>query len=131
MSNMDIQQRLVKFVTRANWMLFCIVSMVGLLTASQDFANGIIIGGLIVTINFYLLGRTLKKAFLQSAKASIGIILTKYYIRFIITGFVIFAVLAANIVDPVGLIIGLSVVVLSITLATIVEVKKLFFKEAI
>jgi hypothetical protein len=35
------------------------------------------------------------------------------------------------VVNPIGLFIGLSVVVASITLATMVELKKLFFKEAV
>jgi hypothetical protein len=39
--------------------------------------------------------------------------------------------IAGRIVHPVGLIFGLSVVVFSIILATIIEVKKLLFKEAV
>ncbi len=60
---MEIQERLIKFVTRANWVLFFIAGLTGLFFMPPDFAMGIICGGLIVTINFHLLYRTLKKAF--------------------------------------------------------------------
>jgi hypothetical protein len=43
---------------------------------------------------------------------------------------VIFLLIAGRLVDPIGLVIGLSVVVVSIMLATVRELKKLIFKEA-
>ena len=128
---METQQRIVRFVTRTNWILFAAASMAGMVIASFDFAMGIICGGLIVTINFHLLSKTLKKALTPPRLASPNAVLTKYYIRFIASGFVIFLLIAGHIVNPVGLIIGLSVVVASILLATVCEVKKLIFKEAV
>ena len=128
---MVIQQRLIKFITITNWILFSIVSVAGLLIATPDFAKGIIFGGLIVTINFHMLSRTLKKAFKPPHLASHNVILGKYYLRFLISGVIIFILISKHYVDPLGLFIGLSVVVVSIILATIYEFKKLFFKEAI
>jgi hypothetical protein len=52
-------------------------------------------------------------------------------LRFIGSGFIIFILIAGNFVNPLGLIIGLSVVVLSILLATLREIAKLIFKEAV
>lgn len=128
---MVIEQRLIKFITITNWILFSIVSIVGFFITTPNFAKGIIFGGLIVTINFHMLSRTLKKAFRTPHSASHNIILAKYYVRFIVSGFIIFILLAKHYVNPIGLFIGLSVVVASIMIATIYEVKKLFFKEAI
>ena len=128
---MIIEQRLIKFITITNWILLCIVSIAGFLIATPNFAKGIIFGGLIVTINFHMLSRTLKKAFSPPHLASHNVILGKYYLRFIVSGFIIFLLISKHYVDPIGLFIGLSVVVASIMLATICEVKKLFFKEAI
>ena len=56
-------------------------------------------------------------------------VLVKYYIRFIISGVILFLLIRQQVVNPIGLFIGLSVVVVSITLATMVELKKLIFKE--
>jgi len=128
---MDIQQRILKFVTRSNWILLAAASILGLIVSPPDFARGIIFGGLIVTVNFHLLARTLKKALTPPHLASPNAILAKYYIRFILSGIMIFVLIAGHIVNPIGLVLGLSVVVASIMLATMCELKKLIFKEAI
>jgi hypothetical protein len=130
-STVKIQRRLLTFVTRSNWVLLASVSLLGLLATSPPFARGIIFGGLIVTINFHLLAKTLDKALSPHRLASPNVILVKYYIRFIISGVIIFLLIRQQVVNPIGLFIGLSVVVVSITLATMVEVKKLIFKEAV
>ncbi len=128
---MEIQKRLVKFVTRANWILFFVTSIAGLVLLPPDFARGIIFGGLIVTVNFHLLYRTLKKALRPSRLASHNVVLAKYYVRFFISGIIIFVLISGHYVDPLGLIIGLSVVVASIILATMREIAKQIFKETI
>ena len=128
---MDIQQRIINFVVRANWILFGAASLAGFAIFARDIALGIVFGGLLVTINFHLLAKTLKKALTPPQLASHNVVLAKYYLRFLITGFIIFLLIAGHIVHPVGLIIGLSIVVFSIILATICEVKKLLFKEAV
>ncbi len=127
---MEIQQRLLKFITRTNWILFFVASIVGLILLSPDFSRGIIFGGLIVTINFHLLYRTLKKAFRPSRLSSHRVVLAKYYIRFLISGVIIFVLISGHYVNPLGLFIGLSVVVASIMLATMCELTKQIFKEA-
>ena len=128
---METQQRIIRFVTWANWILFATASMAGLVIVHSDFALGIVCGGLIVTINFHLLSKTLKKALTPPRLASPNAVLARYAIRFIASGFVILLLIAGHVVNPVGLIIGLSVVVASILLATLCEVKKLIFKEAV
>ncbi len=128
---MDIQQRIINFVTRSNWILLAVISIAGFVIFSRSVALGIVFGGLLVTINFHLLAKTLKKALTPPQLASHNVVLAKYYLRFLISGFIIFLLIAGRIVHPVGLILGLSVVVFSIILATIIEVKKLLFKEAV
>ena len=128
---MEIQQRIIHFVTRANWILSAVVSILGFILWPLDVAYGILFGGLLVTINFHLLAKTLKNALTPPHLASHNMILAKYYLRFLASGFIIFVLIAGHIVHPVGLVIGLSLVVFSIILATICEVKKLIFKEAV
>jgi len=127
----SIQARLLKFVTRTNWILFVVASIIGLVFCPPGFAKGIIFGGLIVTINFHLLSRTLRKALTPPRITSHNVILAKYYVRFFVSGLILFFLISRGFVEPLGLFIGLSVVVASIMLATIVEVKNLIFKEAI
>ncbi len=127
---MEIQQRILKFVTRANWILLFAASILGFALFPPDVARGILFGGLIVTINFHLLSRTLKTALTPPHLASLSSVLAKYYLRFIVTGFIIFVLISGHYVDPLGLFVGLSVVVVSITIATTCELKHYIFKEA-
>ena len=128
---MEIQQRIIRFIRRTNWILFAVASLAGILLAPGQFAWGIIAGGAIVTINFHLLAKTLKSALTPPHLSSHNVILAKYYVRFIISGIIIFILIRQHWVSPLGLFVGLSVVVASITLATLIEVKRLICKEAI
>ncbi len=133
---MEIQQRIIKFVVRSNWFLFIVGSILAFINTPLKFALGIMLGGLIVTINFHLLKRSLKTALdpLRTGWDKRDIlrkILTKYYIRFVLSGMAIFLLILGHIVDPLGLIAGLSVVVASIMAATMLELTRLFIKEAV
>ena len=128
---MDIQKRILKFVTRSNWVLFLVASILGFMLSSASFARGVLFGGLLVTVNFHLLAGTLRKALTPPHLSSHNVVIAKYYLRFIGSGFIIFILIAGNYVNPVGLVLGLSVVVCSIMLATVCEITKLIFKEAL
>lgn len=128
---MDIQRRILAFVVRANWGLFALSSLAAAAAASTAMAMGVVVGGLIVTINFHLLARTLKSALTPPHLTSHRVVLAKYYARFIVTGVILFFLVSYHVVDPRGLFIGLSVVVASIMLATACEVKRILFKEAL
>ncbi|MDY6831908.1 MAG: ATP synthase subunit I [Thermodesulfobacteriota bacterium] len=129
--NVSIEQHILNFVTRSNWTLFFCLAVPGAIYLDPMFVSGFICGALIVTINFHLLVRTLKNAFVPDRVVSRNTILAKYYLRFFVTGLLLFVLIAGRLVDPLGLIIGLSVVVISLFLATLVAIKKLIFKEAI
>ena len=128
---MEIQQRILKFVTRTNWILFATASISGFLLFPANYARGLFFGGLLVTVNFHLLARTLRTALTPPHLSSHNVVIAKYFLRFIVSGFIIFVLIAGQFVHPVGLIIGLSVVVFSIILATLREFTKLIFKEAV
>lgn len=128
---MDTQKRLFRFVTRSNWILFALATVLGIIVSPADFARGIFCGGLLVTVNFHLLTRTLKKALTPPHLSSHNVVLAKYYIRFTISAVIIFILIKSHFVHPIGLIIGLSVVVASIMAAAACEIKNLIFKEAI
>ncbi len=128
---MEIQQRLLKFITRTNWLLFVVASLIGGMIAPPDFARGIIFGGLIVTVNFHLLHRTLRKAFTPPNITSHNVVLAKYYIRFVCSGIILFFLVSQHVVNPLGLFVGLSVVVVSMFLAAAFSLTKLILKEAV
>jgi len=125
-----IERGLLRFVTCTNWILFGLATISGFTLAPGRFAWGILAGGLIVTINFQLLYRSLNRALTPPHVADVRIVLGKYYIRFLVSGVIIFVLIADHYVNPLGLIIGLSVVVTSMLIATVNEIRKIIFKEA-
>ncbi|MEW6672537.1 MAG: ATP synthase subunit I [Thermodesulfobacteriota bacterium] len=128
---MGIQQRILKFITCSNWILLLIASIAAASIAKFDFTLGIIAGGLIVTINFHLMYRTLQKTFNRPRIPSLKSIIARHYVRFMLSAVLIFVLISKHVVDPGGLLIGLSVVVVSIKIAALYELKNIIFKEAI
>jgi asparagine N-glycosylation enzyme membrane subunit Stt3 len=122
---------MLKFIVPVNWILLVISGITAFALASPEFAKGIIFGGLIVTVNFHLLYRTLKKSLAPPHLSSHQAIIAKYYVRFIVSGFIIFILISKHYVNPLGLFIGLSVVVVSIMLSTLLEIKRLLLKEEV
>ena len=128
---MRIERRLLRFITWTNWVLFSVLTVAGFVLAPGPFAWGILAGGLIVTINFHLLYRSLKRTLTPPHIANTRTVLGKYYLRFLASAVIIFVLIADDMVNPLGLIIGLSVVVTSIFIATFNEVRRIIFKEAV
>jgi hypothetical protein len=129
-------QKIVIFVTKTNWILLVVSSLVALMTTPANVYLGVLLGGLIVSINFYLLKRTIINNFCpekvsEKGRSLVGNVLVKYYIRFVVSGLLIFLLISNHIVHPLGLLAGLSVVVASMFLATMLELTRLFFKEAV
>lgn len=101
---------------KKNWIILLLFSSISFFTLSPSSTLGIIVGGLVSTANFIFLQRTLKKAFgtdfrRNARKISIFI---NYYFRLLILGIIIFILLKYQLVTPVGLIIGLSTIVVAI-----------------
>jgi len=129
-------EKIVNFVTRTNWLLLIATSSLALMTTPTEVSLGVLLGGLIVAVNFQLLKKTVVNNFRpdvvsEKGGSFIGNILVKYYIRFVISGGLIFLLISNHIVHPLGLLAGLSVVVASMFLATMLELTRLFFKEAV
>ena len=127
---MNTQQRIIHFITYANWVLLLVVTVLGFVNFSLQMGLGILAGGLVVTVNFHLLAKTLRKALTPPHMASVKAVLFKYYIRFVITAVIIYFLMAIPQVDPVGLIIGSSIVVASMMCATLNELRQFIMKEA-
>ena len=89
--------------------------------ASLKFTLGILAGGLISILNFYGLCRGLRTAFDQMAGGGPGkaAAIFKYLVRLVITGLILYIVLAKIKVDIFGLVIGLAVVVLGIIFSVV------------
>lgn len=123
------EDRIYAFVKKANPYILGAAALCSIAFGLKFFL-GVLLGGLIVTVNFALLFRTLKKALAPGNTSGYAPVLAKYYLRFMASAIIIFVLMATRIVHPIGLLIGLSVVVVSIVAALINELKFHSVKEA-
>ena len=101
-----------------NWFILLVLSLGGYVFLSNSQTIGIILGGLIIMLNFSVLQHTISGAFgldggMRKGKA---VIITKYYLRLLALGVILYVLIARGLVDPVGLAIGLSTTVFGIVI---------------
>ena len=101
---------------RRGWIIFLILASVGYLFMSRSFTLGIILGGIIIIINFGFLQSTIIKAFQNNPdiRGKKPLLMVKSFLRLFLLGGIIFILLKYELADPVGLAIGLSIVFFSI-----------------
>ncbi|MCA1794363.1 MAG: ATP synthase subunit I [Desulfotignum sp.] len=128
--------KVVDLITKSNWLLLVVSAMVAVMTTSMSFYLGVVAGGLIVAVNFHLLKRTINNSIRpevvsEKGRSLVGHVMVKYYIRFAVSALLIFLLISNHIVHPLGLLAGLSVVVASVFIVTLLVVTRLYFKEAV
>jgi len=99
-----------------NWVILMILGVVSFLLMSPKFTLGLLLGGLIIIANFFLLQRNIRSAFtavgtLEKGKAYV---IGKFYLRFTALAVMIYLLLRQGWVNPIGLLTGLSILIFSI-----------------
>lgn len=127
---------LIDCAVKFNWLLLVVSGLVAVMTTPMSFYLGVMAGGFIVAVNFHLLKRTVTQTICldrvsQKGRSLMGEVLVKYFIRFAVSGIVIFLLISNHMVHPLGLLAGLSLVVASVFLVTLFAVTRLLFKEAV
>jgi hypothetical protein len=99
-----------------NWVILLILGAASGLFMTVQFTLGVILGGLIIIANFNLLHNTMRKAFSDQGamKGKKMALIAKFYFRLAIMGLIIYILITEAWVNPLGLAVGLSIVVLSI-----------------
>lgn len=126
MKKVDLIEKdpLQKRLERTNWIILAALVGSSLLLNTTRLSLGILCGGLISVINFHWLYRNLMSVFTKHPDSAKKAILIHYYIRLTVTAFILFWVISGNLVDIIGLVIGLSVVSLNMILTTILVLSK-------
>ncbi len=122
-----------KYLHAQNWVILLILGSLSFFFLSPDFTLGIFIGGLIIITNFNVLQATIRRAFtpegtMINKKSSIVV---KYYLRLAILGLIIYILVTKELVDIIGLLIGLSIIVLNILIVGIRFAIKISSGEAV
>ena len=114
--SVPLEQQLLDQVRLRNWIFLGAMVLASLVFWDLKVTLGVAAGGVLVTINFRLLHRILKRQFRPEGRTSTASVLAGYYLRFAATGIIILLLLKFRLVHPIGLLIGLSVIVLTLTL---------------
>jgi len=110
-----------------NWMLLCFLLLLSGIWLSWRFTLGVLAGGILANVNFHLLHKALIKLFIKN-KGVKGFIFKSLF-RFLVSGVIIGILLKEGWVNILGLFLGLSVVVINLTILALEEVKVLVFNR--
>lgn len=121
----------------ANWTVLALLVALGYLWQGAQFALGVLVGGLLVVVNFHWLHHNLKGLLdaaphlpaNQRGQAKV-FFAARQILRFFVMLVVLFVLLRQEWVSVFGLVVGLSTTVLTLMVVALIEVIKLKKKEA-
>jgi len=117
--NNIVKDPIQKKIEVSNWIVLLVFFVFSIFLASFKFSLGVLLGGFISIINFHWLGVNLRSVFKNLGGNVKGSIMIKYYIRLVLTAIILYFLITKDIVNVIGLIIGLSVVVINIIITVI------------
>lgn len=122
-------EALLSRLEQFNWVLLALLASGSFVFFSRKFALGVLAGGILAVANYYLVKRSLRRALDPERQGKTRFLyLLQYGLRFAALGLTIALLLIKGWVSPLGMLLGLSIIVLGIALVAVVESRKLFFK---
>ena len=116
------EDRLVRLIEWMSAILAVVLSLGAWYFYSAQVGRGVIFGALIAIASFQVLKWQLKKAFRDPLNLpGKGKVFASYYIRFLVTLFLVFLVMYFGVGDPIAFLVGLSVIVVSILIIGVME----------
>jgi hypothetical protein len=122
----DHLQRKIEF---RNLVILGVMLLVSLISMPTRFTLGILVGGVISIINLFWLGRDLRVIFSNLSGGAKSAMMIRYYIRMAVTAVVLYFVITELPVDIIGLLVGLSLVVINIVITAMIEFQKKILPE--
>lgn len=108
----------------SNWIVLGVFLMASLFLMPVRFSLGVLLGGLISIVNFHWLARDLRSVFHRLSEGSKSSITLKYFVRFTVTAAVLYFIISADFIDVIGLVIGLSLVMINIVFTVVMAYAK-------
>jgi lipid-A-disaccharide synthase-like uncharacterized protein len=117
-------------IETAGWVLLALLVVLSLPFNSFRLTLGIILGGAISVINFHLLSKNLTNFVVQDMNHIRASVIPRYFIRLAATALALYFIISRDIANVIGLVIGLSVIVIDIFITTVLTlVNKKFIEE--
>jgi|UniRef100_A0A7C3Z0N9 hypothetical protein len=121
----------------ANWIVLAGLVALGYFWQGPKFGLGVLVGGLLVVVNFHWLHRNLKDLLESASRLPEGqrgkakaFFAGRQILRFFVVLAILFLLLSREWVDIFGLLVGLSTTVLTLMVVAVIEAIKLKKKEA-
>ena len=106
-----------ELIEAGSLVMLLLLILLGVLVRSYTFALGIFIGGIVAVINHYGLYKSLRSVLSAAAqrgeKGGVPQTVFSFYVRLVFSGIVIFLALRGGFADPIGILVGASVVVIN------------------
>lgn len=116
MTNRDDQ--LPAELARRNWIILAVLVFLSLWWRSWPVTSGIVAGGLVVSLNYHFMGRSLHKLLMEqeaSARAK-WTSARNTLLRLLLTLVVVYVLLVHTAIHPLAFVAGLSVYVINVAL---------------
>ncbi|HOO37129.1 MAG TPA: ATP synthase subunit I [Deltaproteobacteria bacterium] len=107
----DPIQKRIEYISLTIWIALCVVSF---FLFGDKFALGVLLGGVVCIVNYQWLYRHARAAVSLTARQGKSFMARRYILRLTTTGAVLFALIAYMKIDIIGLLLGLSVMMLGI-----------------
>jgi hypothetical protein len=110
--------------------IIAIGTILGFFAVSLKFAVGVLIGGGLAFLNYFWLRRVLRSAFESAVAGGMpGWLIGSHYLRFAVTGLVLFAIYLTDAASVVGAVFGLASFSLAVVFAGIINIFSGLFKK--
>jgi hypothetical protein len=109
-------KRAFRILKTLNWVILLLLSSASFFLMGNAFTTGVIMGGFLIIANFNFLQHTVTRAFSPGGVfgANKRAVIGKYYLRMAVLGLFLYLSISQSWINPVGLAVGLSVVIISI-----------------
>jgi hypothetical protein len=116
---MTADDQLLEELARRNWFILLALVLLSLFWGSAAVTLGVLAGGVLVIINYRWLSRSLFKLLRDPERAAEQGFKRNYLFRLAFVAGAIYLLLVRGGVHPLALVVGLSVVVINLLIATV------------
>lgn len=113
------ENNIFRILAAGNWILLGVMIAASLVFGSLRFAAGVLAGGLIAIVNCYWLYSILQRTMQLPARQAVRFAQTRYVIRLVLIAIVVSVLIIRFGIDVFGLLLGLSVLMITIFAMTI------------
>jgi hypothetical protein len=115
---------------RLDALLLAIMVALSVAAWNLRFSAGVALGGIIILINFQILTATVRRVLAPDHAHPTRTAIMTYYLRLSATALVVAVLIITGVADPIGLLVGLSVVVVGAFVLLFSQLKKNPRREA-